>query len=77
MTPIASVLTVATVFISVWTLMATFYSQRRRGLIRKTECLCRNLYLKCTLGLIMGGGGGNMGHYSTNICDSYKDVVRD
>ena len=37
MTQIASVLTVATVFVGLLTLIATFYGQRKRGLINATK----------------------------------------
>ena len=44
MAQIASVLAVATVFISLWTLISR---QRREGLYVRQKYLCRNLSQKC------------------------------
>ena len=55
MAQIASVLAVATVFISLWTRI----SRQRRGLYARQKYLCRNLSQKCRRWLIREGGGRN------------------
>ena len=70
MTQIASVLAVATVFIGLWTLIATFHSQRRRGVLQNT-------YVGTCATSVGRWGGVSVGHinfvgyYGTLFEDSY------
>ena len=67
MTEIASVLAVATIFISLWTLI----SRQRSGVICETKYLCRNLSQSV-------GGGVIAGFYGTSTTTAcYDDPLPD
>ena len=66
MIQIASVLAVATAFISVWTLLSR---QRTGALYTRQKYLCRNLSQKCRGGAYTQGEGGVIaGFYSKYTC---------
>ena len=66
MTQIASVLTATTVFVGLLTLIATFYSQRRRAYTRDKNTYART-FTKSAGGLMREGGGVFAGHYGTRV----------
>ena len=71
MTQIASLVAVVAVFIGLWTLIPTFYSQGGGGgLIHETKLPMQELELNMQEGLfVMGGGGGRVivGFYGSTV----------